>query len=136
MLLGLGEDAHIASIFPGSPLLGSDRRSSGSDPKVAAVWAAHLNAWRITLTPPALVDARQIVMLVSGTGKPTRSAPRSRRRTTSHAALRTCCAAPMTGSNGIWIERRRGTCLTPGRAEASTPGAHGHGSRDRAFRGG
>jgi 6-phosphogluconolactonase len=68
MLLGLGEDAHIASIFPSSPLVGSDP-VVGSDPKVAAVWAAHLNAWRITLTPPALVDARQIVMLVSGDKK-------------------------------------------------------------------
>ena len=42
----------------------------GSDPnRVAAVWAPHLNAWRITLTPPALLDARAIVMLVSGAKK-------------------------------------------------------------------
>jgi 6-phosphogluconolactonase/glucosamine-6-phosphate isomerase/deaminase len=33
---------------------------------VAAVRVAHLNAWRITLTPPALLDARAIVMLVAG----------------------------------------------------------------------
>ena len=33
---------------------------------MAAVWAPHLGAWRITLTPPALLDARRIVMLVSG----------------------------------------------------------------------
>ena len=66
LLLGLGEDAHIASIFSGSPLL----EPSGSDPnRVAAVWAPHLNAWRITLTPPALLDARAIVMLVSGEKK-------------------------------------------------------------------
>ena len=63
MLLGLGEDAHIASIFPDSPLLGPDPA------RVAAVWAPHLNAWRITLTPPALLDARRIVMLVSGEKK-------------------------------------------------------------------
>jgi 6-phosphogluconolactonase len=63
MLLGLGEDAHIASIFPGSPLPGSDPG------RVAAVWAAHLNGWRITLTPPALTDARRIVMIVSGEKK-------------------------------------------------------------------
>ena len=84
MLLGLGEDAHIASIFPDSELLRSyvkgrptndagpafmgrqDRRSS-----VAAVWAPHLNAWRITLTPDAILDSREIVMLVSGSGKAT-----------------------------------------------------------------
>jgi 6-phosphogluconolactonase len=65
MLLGLGEDAHIASIFPGSPLL----EEKPAPRHVAAVWAPHLNAWRITLTPPALLDARRIVMLVSGEKK-------------------------------------------------------------------
>jgi len=29
----------------------------------------HLHAWRITLTPRALLDARAIVVLVSGAGK-------------------------------------------------------------------
>jgi 6-phosphogluconolactonase len=60
MLLGLGEDAHIASIFPGSPVIDERVRLT------AAPWAPHLNAYRITLTPPALLDARRIVMLVSG----------------------------------------------------------------------
>jgi 6-phosphogluconolactonase len=64
MLLGLGEDAHIASIFPGSPLV-----AASSHTRVAAVWAQHLNAWRMTLTPPALLDARRIVMLVAGEQK-------------------------------------------------------------------
>lgn len=64
VLLGLGEDAHIASIFPGSPLLGV-----GAGRLAAAVWVAHLHAWRITLAPPALLDARAIVMLVAGAGK-------------------------------------------------------------------
>jgi 6-phosphogluconolactonase len=63
MLLGLGEDAHIASIFPGSPvLLERDRR-------VSATWAEHLNAHRITLTPPALLDSHRITMLVAGARK-------------------------------------------------------------------
>jgi 6-phosphogluconolactonase len=65
MLLGLGEDAHIASIFPGSELL---QRPPGTA-LVAAVWAGHLNAWRITLTPTAILDSRSIVMLVSGDKK-------------------------------------------------------------------
>jgi 6-phosphogluconolactonase len=63
MLLGLGEDAHIASIFPGSPVL--DERTR----RVAAPWVSHLHAYRITLTPPALLDARRIVMLVEGPKK-------------------------------------------------------------------
>lgn len=68
MLLGLGEDAHIASIFPGSELLGW-RPFTGRHERVAAVWAPHLEAWRITLTPAALLDARAIVMVVSGEKK-------------------------------------------------------------------
>ncbi len=64
MLLGLGEDAHIASIFPGSVLLGTS-----DEARVAGVWAPHLNAWRITLTPSAILDARAIVMIVAGAAK-------------------------------------------------------------------
>jgi 6-phosphogluconolactonase len=70
MLLGLGEDAHIASIFPGSELLGgtnAGRPSIGR--RVAAVWAPRLNAWRITLTPEAILDSRAVAVLVAGTRK-------------------------------------------------------------------
>lgn len=79
MILGLGEDAHIASIFPASPLLPSHRggvRGGGpgldgdaSEARVAAVWADHLKAWRITLTPPALLDSHAIFVIVSGARK-------------------------------------------------------------------
>jgi 6-phosphogluconolactonase len=65
MLLGLGEDAHVASIFPESELL----RRPVKGRRVAAIWAPHLDAWRITLTPPALLDARAIVMVVAGEKK-------------------------------------------------------------------
>ena len=63
MLLGLGEDAHIASIFPGSPLVDERRR------RAAAIWAPHLKAYRLTLTPPSLLAADRILMLVAGAAK-------------------------------------------------------------------
>ena len=63
-LLGLGEDAHIASLFPGSPLL--DRPDG---PRVAAVWAPHLNVWRITLTPSAILNSARILLVVTGGSK-------------------------------------------------------------------
>ena len=70
MLLGLGVDAHVASVFPGSPLLDAASRQGWPDgSRVAAVWAEHLNAWRITLIPAALLNARAILMLVSGDEK-------------------------------------------------------------------
>ena len=62
MLLGLGEDAHIASLFPG-------RDYGGHAAPAIAVRAEHLGAWRISLTPRALLDARAIVMVVSGAKK-------------------------------------------------------------------
>ena len=69
LLLGLGDDAHIASIFPGSELLEPDVARPFAGRRVAAVWAPHLNVWRLTLTPEAILDARAILVLVSGTNK-------------------------------------------------------------------
>ncbi len=63
VLLGLGEDGHIASIFPGSPV------AAGAP--VIAVTADYQGrpAGRVTLTPLALNDARNINFLVSGANK-------------------------------------------------------------------
>jgi len=77
MLLGLGDDCHIASIFPGSALLDelqaregeADKPRPTNDQRVAAVFVPHLNAWRITLTPRVILDSRAIVMVVSGEDK-------------------------------------------------------------------
>jgi 6-phosphogluconolactonase len=66
-LLGLGEDAHIASIFPGSELMNAGHPFTGG--RIAAVWAPHLSAWRITLTPEAILDSRAILVLVAGANK-------------------------------------------------------------------
>jgi 6-phosphogluconolactonase len=63
MLLGLGEDAHIASIFPFNPVIEERVR------RVVAPWVPHLNTYRITLARPALLDARRILMVVAGRTK-------------------------------------------------------------------
>jgi 6-phosphogluconolactonase len=62
-LLGLGPDAHTASLFPGSPALEETPRS------VAAVWVETFRAWRLTLTPPVLNAARYVIFLVCGADK-------------------------------------------------------------------
>ncbi|HEX4527082.1 MAG TPA: 6-phosphogluconolactonase [Gaiellaceae bacterium] len=64
LLLGLGSDGHMASLFPGSRQLEvEDRRvawgPAGLDPFVD----------RVTLTLPAILSAQRIVFLVAGAGK-------------------------------------------------------------------
>lgn len=63
LLLGLGPDAHIASLFPGNSALRERERL------VVAPWAQHLGAFRITLTVPVLNRAARTFFLVSGEGK-------------------------------------------------------------------
>lgn len=65
VLLGMGDDGHTASLFPGTPAIHEDRRW------VAAQYVDKLAAWRITLTPAILNRARQVLFLISGAGKST-----------------------------------------------------------------
>ena len=69
MLLGVGEDVHVASIFPGSELLKANSGHPSTGRRVAAVRAPRGDAWRITLTPGCIVDARAIVVVVAGANK-------------------------------------------------------------------
>lgn len=61
-LLGLGRDGHTCSLFPGSPLLQSDRAVEPAD---SPEGVRH----RVTLTPAALAGCRTVVFLVSGAEK-------------------------------------------------------------------
>jgi 6-phosphogluconolactonase len=63
VLLGLGPDGHTASIFPGSDAAHDQGRI------VVANWVAKLNAYRITLTLPALNNATCVLFLASGEEK-------------------------------------------------------------------
>jgi 6-phosphogluconolactonase len=60
-LLGIGEDGHTASLFPGNPAL--DETSRWVAPVAAAAGP------RITLTYPALNSSRELAFLATGTGK-------------------------------------------------------------------
>jgi 6-phosphogluconolactonase len=65
VLLGLGSDAHTASIFPGSPALAEPSRW------VMAVAAPVEPPLRVTLTMPVVIAAAQLFVLVSGADKAT-----------------------------------------------------------------
>jgi 6-phosphogluconolactonase len=62
--LGLGPDGHTASLVPGDPVL------EVGDRRVAMTETAYQDHRRMTLTYPALEQARQIVWLVTGPDKP------------------------------------------------------------------
>jgi 6-phosphogluconolactonase len=63
ILLGLGENGHTASLFPGTPVLEEKTKL------VAAVFIEEVNMYRITLTIPVINSAANIVFLASGQSK-------------------------------------------------------------------
>jgi 6-phosphogluconolactonase len=63
LLLGIGEDGHTASLFPGSVALDEEVR------RVMPVIGSKLPLQRLTITPPVIRDAGYILVMVRGEGK-------------------------------------------------------------------
>lgn len=63
IFLGLGDDGHTASLFPGSQAL------EESSLTVISNWVEKLQSFRITLTFPVLNHAAEVLFLVSGAAK-------------------------------------------------------------------
>ena len=64
ILLGMGDDGHTASLFPGTAALDEQLR------KVVANWVPKVDAWRLTFTFPLIHQARRILFLADGTKQP------------------------------------------------------------------
>jgi 6-phosphogluconolactonase len=64
ILLGLGDDGHTASLFPGTAALEETTR------RVMANFVPKLNTWRLTFTFPLINAARHILFLVGASKNP------------------------------------------------------------------
>ena len=62
VVLGLGDDGHTASLFPGGEAMRSGHRGFAAD-------LVPQRGWRLTATIPLLAAARRTVFLVTGPGK-------------------------------------------------------------------
>ncbi|MCA9797191.1 MAG: 6-phosphogluconolactonase [Candidatus Eremiobacteraeota bacterium] len=62
-LLGMGDDGHTASLFPGTSALKVEDRLA------VANRVEQLDTWRLTLTYPALARSNEVLFLVAGEGK-------------------------------------------------------------------
>lgn len=63
ILLGMGDDGHTASLFPGNPALEMEDRL------FVATYVPQHETHRLTLTLPAINAARRVIFLVVGEGK-------------------------------------------------------------------
>lgn len=63
ILLGMGDDGHTASLFPGTAAIHEQNRW------VIGHYVEKLETWRLTLTPPVINAAVQVTFLVVGKSK-------------------------------------------------------------------
>ncbi len=67
ILLGMGDDGHTASLFPGTEALAERERW------VVANHVPQLDTWRITFTYPLIAAAKEALFLVNGANKHARA---------------------------------------------------------------
>jgi 6-phosphogluconolactonase len=63
VFLGMGDEGHTASLFPGTAVLHE------SEKLVAATFVEKLNSNRITFTPITLNAAREVIFMIGGASK-------------------------------------------------------------------
>jgi len=123
VLLGLGADAHTASLFPHRPTLHEEQRV------VVADHVDEVGAWRVTLTAPAINNATQICFLVLGEQK-AEAARRVLDGPRDPEAVPGQLIAPRQGSI-CWVLDPAAANLLPRPAASAPAGGHARDSRAR-----
>jgi 6-phosphogluconolactonase len=62
VLLGMGPDGHIASLFPDTAALDATTRTT-------SLYVDKFESWRVTMTYPTIDSARQVMVLIAGEAK-------------------------------------------------------------------
>ena len=101
VLLGLGEDAHTASLFPHTPMLEETTRL------VAAGRVPKLDAERVTMTYPLINAAREVWFLVTGERKASAVA-----RVLSEDPPVADAPARGVHASRWWLDEHAAACLT------------------------
>lgn len=104
ILLGMGEDGHTASIFPGSEALVERRRLA------LAQFVEKLHAWRVTMTPVVINAARMVTFLVAGSSK-ARTLRKALQASPEGAGLPVQVVQPWAGSL-LWMVDEDAAALT------------------------
>jgi 6-phosphogluconolactonase len=105
VLLGMGDDGHTASLFPGTKALAEQAAW------VAANWVEKFASYRITLTVPAINRAAHILFLVTGENKAARLKDVLQGERASEARLPAQMIRPLDGSLEWFIDRAAATLL-------------------------
>jgi len=63
VMLGIGEDGHTASLFPGTNALHEKKKTT------VALFAPRIKSWRVTLTFPVINNAGEVMFLAEGEKK-------------------------------------------------------------------
>jgi len=101
VVLGLGEDGHIASLFPGSPLLGERGL------RVSAVLdSPKPPSRRLTVTPRVLTEARAVLVMATGREKAVVIA-----KALAPTGSVSECPARLVRDAEWWIDRAASTAL-------------------------
>lgn len=101
LILGIGEDCHTASLFPGEPALSERTR------RVLPALAPAEPSQRMTVTPPVIQLARLVILLAAGRSKAT-----AIRRALAEGARPSSCPARLA-RRGVWIMDRDATGQLP-----------------------